>query len=322
MLRDVLDLRISSGGSMTVSTIGELRGCRKYDIRSDLLYELLTYGDGLSSKYGFTNWNIDHGPARPMLTLIAMRAFDVYRLPWHHDRCFCRHIFDDRAKQALKSVSLSAITEAVRDAQALHEHTYRTLSSLGLRSVRLNRSLFNEGSDKWGSATQVGYASHVSQVDDAALRLGRRSFRLPMDILSSWCVGPYSKWQVVLEHEIPIENVAWCSALIGSRDPALPDRSALEGGEWIMLNRTIDGCVELPAGCVAQRPDNERSDRRGQWHAQGSMDDLAALLDKKAPDFEPMSSTRHQYMWPAPQQLSLATRLRRSWDLLYNRRVV
>lgn len=294
----------------------------KYKIRSDLLYELLTYGDGLDSKFGLSNWNMDHGPARPVLTLIAMRAFDVYRLPGKPDRCFCRHIWKTRYGNAIASLDAETIADAVADARDLYQHTQKVLSWLGFTKIRLNRSLFNEGRDSWGQAQQVGYASFVSQVDDAACRLGRPSFLLPMDILSSWCMGPYSRCRVVIEHEIAIEDVVWCSALIASRDASNPNKNALEGGEWVVLNRSIDGCVTLPAGCVVRRPDEDDANRQKKWRAPGDASDLTELLDKKALEFEPMSSTRHEYMWPAPQELSFISRLRRSWNLFRNRRVV
>ena len=37
----------------------------KYEIQSDLLYELLTYSDGLPTRLGFSNWNVDHSDASP-----------------------------------------------------------------------------------------------------------------------------------------------------------------------------------------------------------------------------------------------------------------
>jgi hypothetical protein len=95
----------------------------------------------------------------------------------------------------------------------------------------------------------------------------------------------------------------------------------LEDGEWIVLNRSVDGCVTMPSTCVVERPDVS-SPRQEKWHSEGEECELIALLDQKAFEFEQLASTRHQYMWPAPQQLSFTTRLKRSWALLHNRRVV
>lgn len=80
----------------------------KYEIQSDLLYELLTYSDGLPTRLGFSNWNVDHSDARPMMTLIAMRAFDLYRLPWHHDRCF-----SIPAPDPARLTALACVTDAM-----------------------------------------------------------------------------------------------------------------------------------------------------------------------------------------------------------------
>jgi len=294
----------------------------KYNIRSDLLYELLTYGDGTPSRLGLgSNWNVDHGAARPLLTLVAMMAFGIVRLPGRHDRCFARDLCDERARAALARIDRAMLEEAAHDARALHAHTQRVLAGQGLAAVRLHRSLHNVGEGRWGERLDAGYASFVSQVDDAALRLGRTSFCIPMDILSSWCVGPYGLFQVVMEVDVPIENIAWCSALIASR-AGNPDAPALEAGEWVVLNRSLDGVVSLPAGCVVHRPEVERSTRGDPWRARGDDEDLAELVDRSAPAFEGVACSRRLGTWPSPQRLGWRARLGRSWRLLFEPRVV
>ncbi|MDP1999623.1 MAG: hypothetical protein Q8K22_08530 [Rhodoferax sp.] len=298
----------------------ELQRFAKYTIKNDFLYELLTYGDGLDDKFGLSNWNNDHGSARPLLTLIAMRAFDIYRLPWKHDRCFCK-AFNKDFDSAFRRIDEKVIRDAVADAIELYKHTQTCLRSLGCTTIRLNRSLYNEGQCVAGYATQIGYATFFSQLASAAAQLKRPTFSVPTDILSSWCYGPYGNWSVVIENDIAVEDIAWCSALIASRDRQNSSRKALEDGEWIVLNRSVDGCVTMPSTCVVERPDVS-SPRQKKWHAEGEECELIALLDQKAFEFEQLASTRHQYMWPAPQQLSFTTRLKRSWALLHNRRVV
>ena len=135
----------------------------KYEIQSDLLYELLTYSDGLPTRLGFSNWNVDHSDARPMMTLIAMRAFDLYRLPWHHDRCFSIPAPDPARLRALACVTDAMLVEAVLDTRRLYEHTQTALGKTGHSHIALNRSLYSEGLGRWGNPVQTGYASFVSQ---------------------------------------------------------------------------------------------------------------------------------------------------------------
>jgi len=308
--------------SRNAAWLPALREPPKYAIRSELLYELLTYGDGPVSRLGLgSNWSVDHGAARPLLTLVAMMAFGIVRLPGRHDRCFARDPFDERARAALARIDRAMLDEAAHDARALHAHTQRVLAGLGLASVRLQRSLHNVGEGRWGERLDAGYASFVSQVDDASLRLGRTSFRIPMDILSSWCVGPYGLFQVVMEVDVRIEDIAWCSALIASRARD-PDAPAFEAGEWVMLNRSLDGLASLPAGCVVHRPNVQGSARGDPWLARGDGEDLAELVDRAAPAFEGVACSRRLDTWPSPQRLGWRARLGRSWQLLFEPHVV
>ena len=269
----------------------------KYEIQSDLLYELLTYSDGLPTRLGFSNWNVDHSDARPMMTLIAMRAFDLYRLPWHHDRCFSIPAPHPARLRALACVTDAMLVEAVLDTRRLYEHTQTALGKTGHSHIALNRSLYNEGLGRWGAPVQTGYASFVSQLDDAATRLARPSYAFNMDILSSWSAGPYGRHEVVLELAVPIEDIAFCSSLIASRDPKDKSKDALEGGEWIVLNRSIDGNLSLPSGSVISRPTSSDLREAEKWRAAGDMKDLAKLLDELALNVKPVASVRSQIAW-------------------------
>ena len=220
----------------------------RFALQSDLLYELMTFGDGLQRRWPRAgNWNQQNGGAsRAVLTWLVMRALGVERLPWHHDRVFSGVLPQQWEGLVDALRDQSELEEATEELQDLHEHTLNTLHRYGLQSVVLARGIDDVG-QSWGMGVKVhGYASKVARMAAAAARLGREAFEVPIDVLSSWSVGGYGHLPVTMQCEVPAESIGWASWLIASRDPGNPQREAVEGGEWVILGRDPGGRLRIP----------------------------------------------------------------------------
>lgn len=229
---------------------------QQFEIHDDLLYACITYGDGLEqpSVKGFTVSKGGHG--YPLLAFFASRALDLYRLPFCPDRTYeWPPSISDRAghelQAALSELSPSRVESICAELKSLYEHTQRMLRDAGMASVRLKRNI----TDVTGGSTRqkAGYAELLFKLKEACVILGRESLRFEMDILNSYGDdGGYSHHPVALRHEIPAEDILYCSNFIRSRENNLYGQSldAVEDGEWVVINRATTGVVELPTTAI------------------------------------------------------------------------
>jgi hypothetical protein len=289
-----------------------LRQCRgaRVRIEDDLLYELVTYGDGLLTRAGLGNWCQGECLPKAVLTYLSMRAFDIHRLPWHHDQTFSAVPVDARTDEAMRLLADEARVErACSELRRLHEHTVNTLLSCGVERVTLRRGLTDSEDRPQMEGHCTGYATRVATMAEIAQRLGQSHFRLPVNVLSSWSGGGYSHLSVVIEHTFAVEDVAWCDAVLAPADPSDRERAAFEGGEWIVLNRAPTGLIHLSSTCVVKKsvklPDMSRWD----------VDQLRQQLLEHERTYGTLSSMfRDLHRYPA--QLRWRERVRRAWALL------
>jgi len=232
---------------------------QRFEIEDDVLYSLITYGDGLSRPHsripGFT-WN--KGVGYGVLAFLASRALNLYRLPFMPDRVFCDLPWGMRDSAPLVEL-LNALTPAkvegiAAEIRALYAHTQTMLASAGLREVILTRRLYDD--DERSMNRLPNYATQLVRRKLIAEHHGRPNIKFEMDTLNSFGDdGGYSHYPVTLEFRVPAPDVFYCANLIASRDDLDDERfadqkHAVEPGEWVVINRAPDGIVELPASQV------------------------------------------------------------------------
>lgn len=243
---------------MQASTQLKFTSADRTDINHPLLYNLITYGDGSDTRIPIGNWNSWSFGARGILTWLVMDALNVKRYPWHPDVCQAHAPQGKEAKGVLRIIeehldSPRKIQDALDEVRRIYDHTQSVFMRHGIQSIKLHRSLYDGdvGSRVEGYG---GYASKILSMSEAAKELQNDRFEIPTNVLTSWCeAAEYSDYPVTIQVEHPVENIVWGSDVIASKGWH-PMQSAVESGEWVVLNRSLDGRLCIPLSGVFSRP--------------------------------------------------------------------
>lgn len=224
----------------------------RFSFKNNTIYQLLTYGDqapgDISPRLPISNWNVWSLGTRGILTWLLTEALSLRRWPWHPDYTQQTTPSDIERPNALSTLekyfgNATQIESAAEELRRMYDHTQRYFKAQGIKTVVLHRS-FGDQAD-----LNHRYASWLVSCFKAAQQLERPSFSVPAHILSSWCVGAaYSTYPVTIRVEHPVEDVLCFSELLESKER--PDKPALESGEWIIINRALDGCLTLPTNAL------------------------------------------------------------------------
>lgn len=234
----------------------------KYAIQSDLLYELLTYGDGLTEKLlGIDgNWSIGHEIVVPkaVLTWLAEQAFLTRPMPWQPDTCFSALKSEELIKKTTQRLlrlidtdpqAIRAAVKELRTIRRLHQQWVRSLyknqivTVSGVECMSLGRAYLDEGGNPCAK-----YASRLYELKVAAeaLQLAGQDdvppIRAPHDLLTSWKLkAGYSRCNVLVQTLVPLADILCSAPFHQTRDPTHRERGAIERGEFIVLTRNLTG---------------------------------------------------------------------------------
>lgn len=230
----------------------------KIDLKSDLVYELITQGRGLQSQYGFVGWpkiNSSDQVTYGVTTWLAMRSLGLERFPWFPDPRFTRRLLGNELKVFKKLISdwvkvPSKFHEASDDILRIYEHTQSEFARLNITSVSLTRT-FSNGWGNEPSSEHPGFASRLLTLQKAAVKANRKSFDIPFRILSSWGSGGYGQGGADISMDIPVKDIAWGNLTIADRTGMM--HHAIEDGEWIVINRSMNGVVSIPTNAVTSK---------------------------------------------------------------------
>lgn len=225
---------------------------QRFEIKDDLLYACITYGDGLSGKpiAGFTRHK---GLGYALLAFFVQRALKIDRLPFCGDRIFSNHLqyeWEKPYREILGYLTPSRVDSICQEVKALYDHTQRHLSQKGLSTVVLRRCVYDS---KGPFGTEVGYAELLFKLARACSLVGQQNLQFEMDVLNSYGDDhAYQHFPVAIIHEVPVKDIFYCSNLIHSREPTPLDEPgmAVEDGEWVVINRSPTGVIELPVDAI------------------------------------------------------------------------
>ena len=224
----------------------------RWEIRNDLLHELLTYGDNSPHLLGLSaNWNVGHGfpVVKGILTWLVMRALRIERLPWMADWPFSFVPADVKLMPALKYLidTPQMVDDACEEIRLIHDHTQRWFAERDCSKVRLGRGYQN---DESLSRSNGEYANTLLRQAAAAAHLGVDHIDVPHDVLTSW--GPtceYPPCVAGVEMDIPVIDIFCGAATIAPRKRAIGP-NAVEPEEWLVINRRWDGLKALPVDAI------------------------------------------------------------------------
>ncbi|WFS69522.1 hypothetical protein CFBP4996_26380 (plasmid) [Agrobacterium leguminum] len=224
----------------------KVMGNRLFKIEDDFLYACITYGDGLQQK-AFPGFTWTKGVGYAFLTFFVQKAFGVHRFPFFPDR-----VFEDQpspgnqkiiieAARILTPARINAISDEL---VSVYQHTQNLLKDKGLNEVHLKR-MINVIQDR--PTAQDSYGQTVMRLKNAARATGQATVQFEMDILNSWGDdGGYPHFPIMLRQTIPAAEVLYFSNMIATRDPsAYMHRDAVEPGEWVVINRSPTGLVNV-----------------------------------------------------------------------------
>jgi len=264
----------------------------KFHISDDLLLDCIGLGCGNSLKDGrVQGFNSGKGFGYALLTYFASMALGFRRLPFCEDRIYTNFFGQtEQFKQILGSLSTARIECIVNEVKELYKHTQSHLQNLGLNSVNIRREIKcydkNAYFDNYEGDPR-GYAETLVQLRRACDVLCSPSIQVEMDTLNSFGdEGAYSS-PVRFERSVPAEDILYCSALVGDRDG---EPRTMESGEWVVINRSPTGIVNIPSTSIVFNP------KMWKWDKTLTEMDAKAFLDRYQPIvFRSLSKSRKTY---------------------------
>jgi hypothetical protein len=224
----------------------------KWCIESEILHELVTYGDGKPRRLRLGgNWSVGHGfpMVKGILTWLVMRALSVERLPWMGDWPFTRLHDEKTLSHALQYLhdhpqEVEAACDEIRN---IYAHTQRYFEIEGTTHIDLGRGFKNDESFSQGFCS---YATSLLRVAQASKLLGRTHLDVPHDVVTSWGFGwDYSGCVAGVKISHPVTDVLVGADILQPRSGAI-GQNAMESGEWLVLNRNINGMLRVPVANV------------------------------------------------------------------------
>lgn len=235
----------------------------RFQVDDELLSACMASRKTLSSGttlHGFQSSKSTIGYA--LLAHAVRHALGIHRLPFHEDRILATRPTDEMKQELagwrplLTPKRLARLTAAVR---RLYEHTQAQLAGMGWTQVRLRRRIHNAGGTWHSERTNQAYL--LATYHQAATVLRLPTVALEMDLLNSFGDdGGYSHFPVCLELNVAAKDIVYCAHLVASRDGRYG--SDLESGEWVVVNRSPDGVVNVPLEAIRVDPNSaERVER-------------------------------------------------------------
>lgn len=246
-----------------------------YYIQDDLLFDCIGNGgeaEGMGLVSGFSKDK--KTPGFSLLTFFIAKVFNIHRLPGCHDRTqvgtfdnYSLTGFEKEIEGVLPLLSRERVESICAELGAIYEHTQNKLATKGLSYVRIRRE-YRYDDD---------YARSLYRLKESAELLGLDALQFDMDIINSYgCEGAYDTGGVFITEEVPIKDVLYCSSLVGNREGKI---KTMESGEWVVLNRSLNGVVSKPSSCIEIRRDFWKDDRPfTEKEAREFMDDYSPLV--------------------------------------------
>lgn len=217
----------------------------KYKIEDDLLRQLLTY-EGTSSALGQIR-GYPYSKANPQygfLITLARLAFGLYRLPGFEDRMLC-HV-DLESREVFASVDPAQIEKSVDALKRMYQHGQAALrAQFPTGRAKLVRGI--RVLNHWTAENTEEYAAGIYDAVKLATARGDPTVRLEMDTINSFSATAESYpgyAGIDLHLEVPIEDILTNSNIIDET----------EGGDWLVLNRSPTGLVEIPVENIRPAP--------------------------------------------------------------------
>lgn len=218
-----------------------------YELQNKLLADCIGIGAGSmkSKTRPVTGFNYGKDNGYQLLSYLTELALGFRRLPWCFDRSYSRNTYTDEnyLVEVLKLLDSNTIEQMVNEVRAIYTHTQNEFKKAGLNKVKLVRHI--------AASDDNHYAQTIMGIRDCAELLGHQTIEFEMDILNSFSCenGAYGHLSdIQIYHEFDVSDVLYCSRLLhyGEKNSIF-----MESGEWVVINRSPNGIVNLPIDSVS-----------------------------------------------------------------------
>ena len=223
----------------------------KFQLTSELLSACIGYGSHIEP-YGFiTGFSGKKRNGYAFLLRLMSRAFDVNDVPIDDDRIYTR--YSNEVDAFIASLSKSQLNEIAGELKYIYLHLQGIFNDAGVTHIKLRREIgpkelprqkINEVTVSSHFSERLNYSDLLMLYKSAADLLGKEKIPVHMDVLKSFTdtndKGGYGS--ISIELSIPAEDVLYSYLIFPSRQ--------MEGEEWIIMNRSLTGVVEIPASSI------------------------------------------------------------------------
>jgi hypothetical protein len=183
-----------------------------------------------------------------------MRALHIERLPWTADWPYTFIPYEKEKLEAALKVFMTnpnLLNDACKEIEAIYAHTQAFFAKKGIQTLKLGRGYKNDER----ADTFHEYATTILRKQQAAHHLGVSTFEIPHDVITSWgCSWSYTQCVAGVELDIPVSDILLGAETLAPRPGAL-GMNAIETGEWLVLNRRLDGSFIVPVTSIRQSSD-------------------------------------------------------------------
>lgn len=176
-----------------------------------------------------------------LLTYFVSQALNFRRLPFYEDRLYARYKDENDRKASKKvfNITQADVDEISKEFKEIYNHTQEKLKSAGLTKIKLRREIYDDG---------TGYTKKLLEVIKCTESINKETVSFEMDMINSYGdQGAYTHNSVVtIKHEVPASDILYCSNLVGIEGT----NDFVETGEWVVLNRSLNGIVEIPLDSI------------------------------------------------------------------------
>lgn len=231
----------------------ERRKRMQFHINDELLKAWIGWTSQVSGDFKIHGFRQSkHSCGYVMLCTFVRHALGVYRYPFYEDRIIASiHQGSEIGREleaCIAAIDKNRFNAIADEILALYAHTQSKLAEIGVQKVTLTRKISIQDSGIWGR--QVDYGQGLYMASQAARILGEKTILLDMDMLNSFGDDDgYAGMPVTLTLDVPTQDVLYCSNLIASANEG-DARGDTEPGEWVIINRSPTGVVEIPIDAV------------------------------------------------------------------------
>lgn len=223
----------------------------KHCMKNDILATWIGYRSK-SEEYAYIRgFSEEKGNGYAILLWFYSKLFGDLKLPINNDRNYFRNKED--VDKTIESLNEQQLTEIVSELKGIYNSIQKALKDAGVSHINLRREIAPGKIRSMGGSSakispfgifEMDYSGMLMLYKASAEVIGRKTIPVYMDVINSFTdtndKGGYGS--ISLELSIPTEDVLY-SHLNFHTDET-------EGEEWVVLNRSPTGMVELSVSSV------------------------------------------------------------------------